>query len=295
MISEPALPSIVSSAVKVSVGWKVNVSSPEEPTNLRLPTATASTLILVVINDLPAVSSPEDKVPAPEKLNLRPGLAANTASLIVRSLPSGIVRASTFEIVANCVATRFIAAPKTTVSVPAPPSMISDQSVINSVLEPRLIISLPAPPEILSIPPLPSIVSIPPPPSIVSFLVAVVRISAPPDVTLRGIAEPLPVRVKTSSKLPIPPSRLEASIFRTATSVATAEFSFKVKAAFVPAVDESTIVTVSTFVTPFKSAAVAPPAVIFNSSAPALPVITKPESCQLLHQERLMNHHCMSH
>ena len=136
-----------------------------------------------------------------------------------------------------------------------------------------MIISLPAPPEILSIPPLPSIVSIPPPPSIVSFLVAAVRISAPPpDFTLRGIAEPLPTRVKTSSNVLIPPSRLVASIVRTATSVATAEFSFKVKAAFVPAVDESTIVTVSTFVTSFKSAVVAPPAVIFNSSAPALPV-----------------------
>ena len=44
---------------------------------------------------------------APAKLNDRPGLFAITASLIVNSLPAGIVHDSVFVIVDNCVAERF--------------------------------------------------------------------------------------------------------------------------------------------------------------------------------------------
>ena len=75
------------------------MSPADEPTNLRLPAAVDLTLIAVVINEAPAVSSPLDKVPAPAKLKARPGLLATTVSLIVKSLPSGIVQFSVLEIV----------------------------------------------------------------------------------------------------------------------------------------------------------------------------------------------------
>ena len=107
MISLPALPSIVSSAVRLSVCWKVKVSSLEEPTSFRLPAAVDLISIAVDIKEAPAVSSPVDKVPLPAKLNDRPGLDAKTASLIVKSLPDGIVQLSVFEIVERFAAVRF--------------------------------------------------------------------------------------------------------------------------------------------------------------------------------------------
>ena len=107
MISIPPLPSIVSEAFNSSVCWKVNVSAADEPTILRAPVAVEVILRAVVIRDAPAVSSPVVKVPAPAKLNARPGLFAITASLIVNSLPAGIVHDSVFVIVDNCVAERF--------------------------------------------------------------------------------------------------------------------------------------------------------------------------------------------
>ena len=125
IVSVPALPSIVSSAVNDSDVSKVNVSSDDEVINLRLPEEVAVISKEVVISDLPSESSPDERVPPPAKANVRPGLLAITVSLKVKSLPSGIVQLSVFVIVERLAAVRFCAPVNVTVSVPAPPSIIS--------------------------------------------------------------------------------------------------------------------------------------------------------------------------